>query len=347
MKEKVILGMSGGVDSSVAAYLLKEKGYEVIGISLNQQADSLAQDLDDAREIARSLGIQHHIINIYEEFEDKVVSYFVDSYNRGETPSPCVICDDEIKFKILFEMAEKYGAEYVATGHYTSVAYCKKFSKYLLKAVHNIIKDQSYMLYRLESKKLERLLFPLQDYSKAEIREIARKIGLSVHNKKDSQGICFAKEGYKEFLAGRLKDNIKTGNYIDKFGNILGQHKGYQFYTVGQRRGLGINFSKPVFITEIKTQTNEIVLGEFSELLTDRVELLNYKFSTDIDSLIGIELLARPRFSSTGFLGKLHLEDEKLYFKYEKANAHNTDGQHLVLFYENFVLGGGIIRRTR
>lgn len=347
MREKVILGMSGGVDSSTAAYLLKEKGYEVIGISLNQQADNLSTDLDDAKEIAHNLGIRHYVVNIYEEFENKVISYFIDSYNRGETPSPCIICDDEVKFKILFEMADKYGARYVATGHYTSVAYCEKFSKYLLKAVHNIIKDQSYMLYRLESKKLERLLFPLQNYSKAEIREIAKKIGLKVHSKKDSQGICFAREGYKEFLAKRLKNNIKIGNYVDKFGNVLGQHRGYQFYTVGQRRGLEINLSKPIFITEIRPQVNEIVLGEFSELFTNIVELVNYKFSVDITSIINIVLFARPRFSSTGFLGKLHLEDDKLYFKYEKANAHNADGQHLVIFYENFVLGGGIIRRIK
>lgn len=347
MRERVILGMSGGVDSSTAAYLLKEKGYEVIGISLNQHADNFSTDLDEAKEVAHSLGIRYYIVNIYEEFEDKVISYFLDSYNRGETPSPCIICDDEIKFKILFEMAEKYGARYVATGHYSSVSYCKKFSKYLLKSVHNIIKDQSYMLYRLESNKLERLLFPLQDYSKAEIREIAKMIGLKVHNKKDSQGICFAKEGYKEFLEKRLKNNIKIGNYVDKFGNILGQHRGYQFYTVGQRRGLEINLSKPVFITEIRPETNEIVLGEFSELFIDRVELIDYKFSVDIEFLKDIELLARPRFSSTGFLGKLYFKDNKLYFKYEKANAHNADGQHLVIFYENFVLGGGIIRRIK
>lgn len=346
MKEKVILGMSGGVDSSTAAYLLKEKGYEIIGISLNQLND-LNQDLDEAKEIANKLGIQHFVINIREEFENKVISYFIDSYNRGETPSPCIICDDEIKFKILFELAEKYEAKYVATGHYTSVAYCQKFSKYLLKAVHSIIKDQSYMLYRLDSDKIERLIFPLEGYSKREIREIAKKNELKIHNKKDSQGICFAKEGYKKFLAERLKDKIKIGNYVDKFGNILGKHKGYQFYTVGQRRGLEINLSKPIFITEIRPQVNEIVLGEFSELFTDIVELVNYKFSVDITSIINIVLFARPRFSSTGFFGKLYLENKRLYFKYDKANAHNADGQHLVIFYENFVLGGGIIRRIK
>ena len=243
-------------------------------------------------------------------------------------------------------MAEKYGAKYVATGHYSSVAYCERFSKYLLKGVHNIIKDQSYMLYRLDSEKLKNILFPLQNYSKEEIRKIAREVGIKVHDKKDSQGICFAKEGYKEFLAKRLKDKIKKGNFVDKEGNILGQHEGYQFYTIGQRRGLGINLSKPIFITDISVEKNEIVLGSYEELARDEVELVNYKFNIDINSLAGLELLARPRFSSQGFYGNLYLKNRKLYFKYRNANTHNADGQHLVLFYENFVLGGGVIRRV-
>lgn len=345
MKKKVILGMSGGVDSSTAAYLLKKQGYEVIAVTLNQHKEETNQDLEDAKDIAKKLGINHKVINIYEEFEEKVVKYFVESYNRGETPSPCVICDDEIKFKILFDVADDFGADYVATGHYTSVEYCEKFSKYLLKGVHDIVKDQSYMLYRLDSEKVKRLIFPLRDYSKSKIREIAEEVGIKVYNKKDSQGICFAKEGYKEFLNKKLGREIKKGFYIDKQGNILGQHEGYQFYTIGQRRGLGINFSKPVFITDIKPETNEIVLGEYSELARKRVELLQYKFNVEIEKILNMNLVARPRFSSKGFYGKLKLESDKLYFEYEDENTHNADGQHLVIFYDNFVLGGGIIRR--
>lgn len=347
MKEKVVLGMSGGVDSSTAAYLLKKQGYDVIGISLNQHQNDFNQDIEDAKELAKKIGIEHKVVNIYEEFEKKVINYFVDSYNSGQTPSPCIICDDEVKFKILFDIAEKYGAKYVATGHYTSVSYCEKFSKYLLRGVHNIIKDQSYMLYRLDSSKLERLLFPLKDYSKAEIREIAKNAGIKVYDKKDSQGICFAKEGYKEFLNKKLNGKIKKGNFVDKLGNVLGEHEGYQLYTVGQRRGLGINLSKPVFITEVRIDKNEIVLGEYEELLTDKVELINYKFSVDINSLIGMSLLARPRFSSQGFYGSLYFEDKKLYFKYENKNTHNADGQHLVIFYDGFVLGGGVIKNIK
>ena len=200
------------------------------------------------------------------------------------------------------------------------------------------------MLYRLSPDKLERLIFPLKSYSKQEIREIALKIGLEVYDKKDSQGVCFAKEGYKKFLKENLKDEIVKGNYIDKDGNILGQHEGYQLYTIGQRRGLGINLSKPVFITEIKPQTNEIVLGEFSELFTDKVELINYKFSVEYEKLEDLELLARPRFSSTGFYGKLIKNKNKIYFKYNEENTHNAKGQHIVFFYDGFVVGGGEIK---
>lgn len=345
MRKKVVLGMSGGVDSSTAAYLLKEEGYDVIGVTLNQHPSLTNQDIEDAKEICKKFQIEHRVINIYEDFEKKVINYFVESYNLGQTPSPCVVCDDEIKFKILFDVADECNAEYVASGHYTSVEYNKKYSRYLLKGVHNIIKDQSYMLYRLESSKLARLLFPLKFYSKQEIREIALKVGIKVYSKKDSQGICFAKEGYKEFLRKRLGNKIKKGNFIDKFGNILGLHEGYQFYTLGQRRGLGINLSKPVFITEIRVLTNEIVLGEYDELLRNQVELFDYRFNVELEKILEKRLLARPRFSSQGFYGKLSLKNTRLYFEYENKNTHNADGQHLVIFDENFVLGGGVILR--
>lgn len=344
--KKVVLGMSGGVDSSTAAYLLKKDGYEVIGVTLNQHLEEENNDIIDARRICKFLGIKHRVVNIYDDFNDKVVSYFVESYDRGETPSPCLICDDEIKFKYLFQIAEEEKAEYVATGHYTSVEYCEYFGKYLLKSVHNIIKDQSYMLYRLSENKIKRLVFPLKNYSKSEIREIAKEAEIEVHNKKDSQGICFAKEGYINFLNDRLGNKIKEGNFIDKKGKILGKHRGYQLYTLGQRRGLGINFSKPIFIIEIKPETNEIVLGDYEELYRTKIEIINYKFNVDLEKIIGIEVSARPRFSSQGFKGKLIKENDKLFFLYNLKNTHNAKGQHIVIFYENFVLGGGIISNS-
>lgn len=341
---KVILGMSGGVDSSTAAYLLKKQGYEVIGVTLNQHKDTKNKDIVDAKKICDFLGIKHKVLNIYDEFNEKVIKYFIESYDNGQTPSPCLICDDEIKFKYLFQVADEENAEYVATGHYASVEYCEYFGKYLLKGVHNIIKDQSYMLYRLNENRVKRLIFPLKSYSKAEIRKIAKEANIEVHDKKDSQGICFAKEGYIDFLYKNLGTKIKEGNFIDKNGKILGRHKGYQLYTLGQRRGLGINFSKPIFITKIKAESNEIILGDYEDLYISKVEIRDYKFNVDLEKIIGMELDARPRFSSLGFKGKLIIEENKLYFVYNEKNTHNAEGQHLVIFYNKFVLGGGIIK---
>lgn len=344
IRDKVLVGLSGGVDSSVSAYLLKKQGYEVVGFTFNQHRQEENKEVEAARKVADFLAIDFLEINIYEEFQAKVIAYFLDYYDRGLTPSPCIVCDDEVKFEILFSVAEKIGAKYVATGHYTSVSYNEKYDKFLLKSVHDIRKDQSYMLYRLDEKKLKSLVFPLAKYSKKEIREIAREIGLFVHDKKDSQGICFAKSGYKEFLKEHLQDKIQEGNFVDKQGKILGRHEGYQYYTLGQRRGLNINLSKPVFITEIKPEENIIVLGDFQDLMRKKIELINYKFNVEIEKLLNKILIARPRFSSLGFEGKIILEGDKLFFEYLEANAHNALGQHLVIFEDNFVLGGGEIK---
>lgn len=197
--KKVVIGMSGGVDSSVSAYLLKEQGYEVIGVTLNQYLEENSKDIEDTKKVCDKLGIIHEVVNIRKDFENIVIKYFLDGYKSGKTPSPCVICDDEIKFKILFDIADKYKAEYVATGHYTSVEYSEIFSKYLLKSVHSIIKDQSYMLYRLSPNKLERLIFPLKYYTKQEIREIALKLGLEIYNKKIVKVYVLQKKAIKSF----------------------------------------------------------------------------------------------------------------------------------------------------
>ena len=237
-RKKVVIGMSGGVDSSVAAYLLKSEGYGVIGVTLNhKKEESLKDEIKAAQRICHFLGIEHKIIDIEELFQKEVIDDFLEGYSQGITPSPCVICDEKVKMKILFEIADKENADFVATGHYSSVEYSEEFKTSLLKVSYDPRKDQSYMLYRLDNDKISRLLFPLHSYEKKQIRDIAKNIGLEVYNKKDSQGICFAKEGYIEFLKRNLGDKIKKGKYIDKNGKILGEHEGYQLYTIGQRRG--------------------------------------------------------------------------------------------------------------
>lgn len=343
-KKKIVIGMSGGVDSSVAAYLLKSEGYEVIGVTLDHNEEkSLKIEIAGAKEICDLLGIKHIIVDIQELFRKEVIENFLDGYSNGITPSPCVICDERVKLKTLFKIADEENAEYVATGHYCSVEYLDEFESYLLKVSINKRKDQSYMLYRLDRDKIERLKFPLYNYEKSEIREIAKNIGLKVHDKGDSQGICFAKNGYIDFLRENLRDKIKKGKFLNKDGKVLGEHQGYQLYTIGQRRGLGLKLPKPHFIVNIKKESNEIILGDYKELYKKEVKLLEFKSPVELDKLIGKKLIGRPRFSSFGDLGEIKIKDNEVFFEFDESTPQLAPGQHLVLYYEDFVLGGGII----
>lgn len=343
-RKKAVIGMSGGVDSSVGAYLLREQGYEVIGVTLNHKKEkSLIEEIKAAQRICDFLGIKHKIIDIEELFQKEVIDDFLEGYSQGITPSPCVICDERVKMRVLFETADEEGAYFVATGHYSSVEYSEEFKTNLLKVSYDPRKDQSYMLYRLDTDKISRLIFPLHSYEKKQIREIAKSIGLEVHDKGDSQGICFAKEGYIEFLRKNLGDKIKKGNFIDNNGNIMGEHEGYQLYTIGQRRGLGLKLPRAYFITKINKEKNEITIGEYEELYQKRVELKKYKLSVKINDILDKNIIGRPRFSSFGASGKILFENEKLYFEFDEENPQTAPGQHLVLYYKNLVLGGGII----
>lgn len=343
-KNKVIVGMSGGVDSSVSAYLLKEKGFEVVGVTLNHNKEKFLKDeVNQAKRIAEKLGIKHIEVDIEQLFQKEVVDNFLEGYSKGITPSPCVICDERVKFKVLFDIAYEEDAEFVASGHYCSTEFSEDFKQVLLKVSYDRKKDQSYMLSRLDEEKIKRLVFPLEKYTKTEIREIAKKAGLEVHNKKDSQGICFAKSGYIDFLRKNLGEKIKKGNFIDKNGNILGEHEGYQLYTIGQRRGLGLKAPRPYFIISIIPETNTIILGEYEELNWKKILLNDYKEIVPIEKLKGKDLIGRPRFSSNGALGKLYEEEDKIYFEYLEDNFQNAPGQHLVIYYKDFVVGSGII----
>ena len=348
MKTKVIIGMSGGIDSSVAALFLKKKGYEVIGITLKHLPDELSEnggktccsidDITDAKNVCNHLGIPHYTIDVSEEFKNEVMNYFVEMYNAGKTPSPCVICDEKIKIKKLLEIADKMGADYIATGHYSG----KTLENRLIWDRENT-KDQTYMLYRLDLNVLERMLFPLSGYNKKEIRETAREAGIKIHSKPDSQGICFAPGGYEEFLKSRKEIDIKEGFFKDKAGNVLGKHKGYQLFTVGQRRGLGINLGKVYFIIDIIPEENLIILGDFKDLQKKMVKVINYKFTMEPESIEGKEVTARPRFSSKGLTGKIMLKNKDVYFIFDKENAENAEGQHIVFYLDNVLAGGGEI----
>ena len=348
MKNKVRVGMSGGIDSSAAALFLKRQGYEVIGITLKHLPDELSEsggktccsidDITDAKNVCSHLEIPHYTIDVSEEFQKEVIDYFIKMYNEGKTPSPCVICDEKIKIKKLVEIADKMGAEYIATGHYSG-----KTAENRLVWDNENTKDQTYMLYRLDMNTLSRMLFPLSGYNKKEIREIAKEAGIKIHSKPDSQGICFAPKGYEEFLKSRKEIEIKEGLFCDKDGKILGKHRGYQLFTIGQRRGLGLNLGKMYFITDIIPEKNMIILGEFQDLMKRSVRVINYKFNIEPESAAGKTIIARPRFSSKGLSGGIIVENKELYFIFDNENAENAKGQHIVFYLDNVLIGGGEI----
>lgn len=347
INKKVVIGMSGGVDSSTSAYILKNLGYDVYGVTLSFAPDSKNDDFEDAKKICNLLKIPHTIIDMSERFQKEVIDYFINEYNVGMTPSPCVICDERVKFYLLDRYAKEIGADFISTGHYAKVEFSTEFDTFLLKVAKDRKKDQSYMLYRLNPKILKKLLFPLNDYSKVEVREIAHSLGVMVHDKKDSQGICFAKEGYIDFLKIHLKDKIQEGNFIFSNGEVVGKHQGYQLYTIGQRRGLGLTLPRAYFITDINPHKNEITLGEYSELQKESIEFIQPHFSVPPHKLLGKRLIARPRFSSLGLEGSLQIissEDKERYiFNFLTPTPQNAPGQHIVLYYEDFVVGGGKI----
>ncbi|SCW35480.1 tRNA-specific 2-thiouridylase [Ruminococcaceae bacterium YRB3002] len=270
---KVVVGMSGGVDSAVAAYLLKEQGYEVIGVTLRtwqgeDGGESRCCEIDDARRTCEILGVRYHPHNCTGIFEDKVVRPFVREYIKGQTPNPCIECNRYVKWAKLMELAQIFEAEYVATGHYAKVVKLPNGRVTVQEAEH-AAKDQTYMLYKLTQDQLAHTLMPLGEYTKDEVRRIAEAAGLPCAHKGDSQEICFVTDGkYSDFIAGHAEGGVPgAGNFVDEDGNVLGRHKGIHHYTVGQRKGLGIALGYPAFVTRINPDDNTVVLGGEEALL--------------------------------------------------------------------------------
>ena len=357
--KRVVLGMSGGVDSSVAAILLKEQGYEVIGVFMKNWEEKddngncmAEEDYKDVVTVAEQLDIPYYSVNFVKEYWDKVFTYFLDEYKKGRTPNPDVMCNKEIKFKAFLDYAIKLGADYVATGHYARIIHEEKDGKIksvMLRGIDDN-KDQTYFLCQLSQKQLEKVLFPIGEYTKPQIREIAEKYNLATAKKKDSTGICFIGErDFNEFLSKYLP--AKGGNIVNTEGKILGKHNGLMYYTIGQRKGIGIGNSKegtgePWFVVDKNLETNELIVtqGDKSVLYSKGLIATDFNFINMEDIEFPLECTVKFRYRQSDSKAVIKkLPDEKYEVLFDEPQKAVTPGQIVVAYKDEVCLGGGVI----
>ncbi len=357
MKKKVVVGMSGGVDSSVAAMLLKEQGYDVIGVTMQiwQDEEEEAREanggccglsaVDDARRVAQRLEIPYYVMNFKKEFKCHVMDYFVAEYLRGHTPNPCIACNRYVKWESLLQRSLEIGADYIATGHYARIDRLPN-GRYAICNSVTASKDQTYALYNLTQDQLAHTLMPVGEYTKDEIRGMAEEAGLPVAHKPDSQEICFVPDNdYASFIDREAGTKVPgPGNFVTEDGRILGRHKGITHYTLGQRRGLELPMGERVFVTAIRPETNEVVIGSNQELFTDKVlcDRVNYMAVEDLTE--PARVLAKIRYNHKGEYGTLTKQpDGKVLCTFDAPVRAATPGQAMVFYQDEHVLGGGTI----
>ncbi len=355
-KKRVVVGMSGGVDSSVAAWLLKEQGYEVIGVTMQIWPEEKSEDVEenggccglsaveDARRVAQQLSIPHYVMNFREEFQEKVIDYFMDEYLHGRTPNPCIACNRYVKWEALLERSLSIGADYIATGHYAQVEQLSN-GRYAVKKSATAAKDQTYALYNLTQKQLSHTLMPVGAYTKEEIRTFAKELGLSVAKKPDSQEICFVPDkDYAKFIEEHAQVKIPEGNFVWTDGTVIGRHKGITHYTIGQRKGLGLSMGRPVVVTKIRPETNEVVIGETTDVFCQTLyaDRLNWMAA---EALSGERrFLAKIRYNHGGAPCVVRIcEDDKVECIFEEPVRAVTPGQAVVFYDGEYVAGGGTI----
>lgn len=355
--KKVMIGMSGGVDSSAAALLLKEQGYEVIGVTLemfsdddiavctNAKNNGNLSGAGDAERVAEKLGFQYITVDMKECFRKYVMEYFCNSYLSGRTPNPCIECNRCVKFGEMLKIAQKNGCDYIATGHYAVCEYDEKRGRYLLKRSADRSKDQTYMLYSLTQEQLAHIIFPLGNMEKSAVREIAAENGLINADKPDSQDICFVPDGkYVEFIEKFTGEKAQSGNYVDMSGKILGKHKGHINYTPGQRKGLGIALGKPAYVVKKDCKTNTVVLGDESDLYTMSLIAENVNLISVEEITEPMRITAKARYSQKDCAATLSkTEDGRYLVEFDEPQRAVTSGQAVVFYDGDIVVGGGTI----